>query len=68
MDHIAERIRQGMQSRGLSESALADATLIPRVTLRRRLVNPGGLTLDEITRIAGALEITVRDLTFSDAA
>lgn len=54
-DRLTEAITARMGARGLTEAALADASGIPRVTLRRRLTTGRGWTVDEIDRIADAL-------------
>lgn len=40
----------------ISVKALADTTAIPRMTLTRRLTDPASLTLNELERIAAALD------------
>jgi plasmid maintenance system antidote protein VapI len=40
----------------ITVKALADTTAIPRMTLTRRLTDPSSLTLNELERIATALD------------
>ena len=54
---IAAYIREQMKQAKHSENSLAEATGIPRVTLRRRLADPEDLTLSEVTRIALAVGV-----------
>lgn len=56
MPDTEKRIRNRMTAMGLSENALADRTAIPRMTLRRRLVDTDSMTLAEVERIALALD------------
>lgn len=64
---VAQAVTGAMQAGGWSEKALAEATGIPRVTLRRRL---GGSPFDvsELARIADALNVTVAYLIAEVAA
>lgn len=68
MQYIADRIEAGMAAREFSVSRLAEASLIPRMTLSRRLADPATFTLAELERIASALGIDPFDLTKPEAA
>lgn len=56
-----------MEAGGWSEKAMAEATAIPRVTLRRRLAG-GAFTIPELHAVANTLGTTVASLTAEDAA
>lgn len=53
---VERRIRDRMTELKISVKALADTTAIPRMTLTRRLTDPASLTLNELERIAAALD------------
>ena len=55
----AHIIRQQMNSQGSSINALARDTLIPRVTLQRKLNGHADFTITEARRIAEALGVEV---------
>lgn len=63
---VAQTVVSAMQADGWSEKALADATGIPRVTLRRRLVG-SPFNVAELAAIAAVLNTTVTAL-IEDAA
>lgn len=69
--HIPQRVAlavaAAMKAGDWSENALADATGIPRVTLRRRLAG-SAFNVAELAAIASALETTVTALIAEDAA
>lgn len=56
MQEVADRIRDRMTACRFTVKALADTTAIPRMTLTRRLTDPASLTLNELERIATALD------------
>lgn len=58
MDQITARIEALRLARGLSETQLATASAIPRMTFRRRLIDPASFTVSELDRVAAALETT----------
>lgn len=64
---VAEQVAQAMVAGGWSEKALADATGIPRVTLRRRLAG-AAFNVAELAAIAAVLNTTVSNLIGEDAA
>lgn len=64
---VARNVAQAMEADGWSEKALAEATAIPRVTLRRRLAG-APFDVAELAAIASALGVTVVDLVGEDAA
>jgi transcriptional regulator with XRE-family HTH domain len=68
MTQIATRIQALREAAGLSESRLADNSAIPRTTFKRRLVNPASFTLEEIERLADALDADPAWLWLGDAA
>jgi transcriptional regulator with XRE-family HTH domain len=68
MKHIADRIKDAMETSGISVSKLAELTGIPRMTLSRRLANPTTFTLGELVRIAEVLGITTESLVIAEAA
>lgn len=57
MSALSAALRSRMTNLGVSENALADRAAIPRSTLHRRLADPRSFYLDEIERVADALEI-----------
>lgn len=59
---VARVVSEGMKAHGLSINALAEATLIPRVTLGRRL---GGedFKVGELAAIAPIIGMTVAGIT-----
>lgn len=66
-ERVARTVGEAMKAGGWSEKALAEATRIPRVTLRRRLAG-SAFTIAELYAIAQTLETTVTDLVGEDAA
>lgn len=56
MHEVSMRIRQRMEELRFSVKSLGDTTAIPRMTLTRRLADPSTLTLNELERIATALD------------
>ena len=62
MQEVADRIRTRMAAREITVKALADTTAIPRMTLTRRLTDPSSLTLNELERIATALDTSAVEL------
>lgn len=58
----AELIRSQLAAHDLSVAALAEATGIPRMTLTRRLADPGSFTLSELSRVAAVLDLPIVDL------
>lgn len=63
----AQRIRQTMEHRGLSINELAEQTLIPRVSLQRKLNDRTDFTVTELRHIAKALCVRTSSL-IDDAA
>lgn len=69
MQQVADRIQDRMTARNITVKALADTAAIPRMTLTRRLTDPSSLTLNELERIATALDTSAIYLaTGQDAA
>jgi transcriptional regulator with XRE-family HTH domain len=64
---VAETVAAAMTASGWSEKALAEATGIPRVTLRRRLAG-AAFNVAELAAIADTLRTTVSDLIGEAAA
>lgn len=64
---VALAVAQAMEAGGWSEKALAEATGIPRVTLRRRLAG-AAFTTAELDAIAKTLDTSVSALVAEDAA
>jgi transcriptional regulator with XRE-family HTH domain len=64
---VAVTVAAAMEAGGWSEKALAEATGIPRVTLRRRLAG-AAFNVAELAAIAEALGTTVTDLVDRAAA
>lgn len=64
---VATKVAAAMESGGWSEKAMAEATGIPRVTLRRRLAG-ASFNVAELAAIAGTLGTSVSDLIGEDAA
>lgn len=64
---VASRVTTAMEVGGWSEKAMAEATGIPRVTLRRRL-SGAAFNVAELAAIASALNLTVAYLIDEDAA
>lgn len=60
--HLAAMIREAMQAQGVSENELAERTLIPRITLRRRLQGLPGIKITELLVIAEHLGLDAEDL------
>jgi transcriptional regulator with XRE-family HTH domain len=59
---VSEIVAEAMVAEGWSEKAMAEATGIPRVTLRRRLAG-AAFNVAELAAIADALGTTVSALT-----
>ena len=60
---ITAEIRAGMESAGISQRDMAEATTIPLVTLNRRLTGNGkALDMAELAAIAEVLGTSVTDL------
>lgn len=68
MLYIAERIEALRVAKGLSETQLATASAIPRMTFKRRMVAPDMFTIGELERVADALGTTAADLTLEVAS
>ena len=64
---VAQAVAEAMEAGGWSEKGLAEATGIPRVTLRRRLAG-SAFNVAELAAIASALGTTVTALVAEDAA
>lgn len=58
MEHIANRIQTLRVAKGLSETELATASGMSRMTLKRRLAAPDTFTFGELERVAKALDTT----------
>lgn len=56
---IPQRIEQQRVAAGLSETQLATMSAIPRMTLKRRMVDPSTFKMSELERVAAALDVTV---------
>ena len=56
---VAERVRVAMEQKGETEKGLADATGIPRTTLRRRLTGNSPFTVNELGAIAPCLGVAL---------
>lgn len=56
MEPITTRINTLREAAGLSESRLADNSGISRTTFKRRLAYPASFTLEEMERLALALD------------
>lgn len=64
---VSQTVADAMTAQGWSEKAMAEATGIPRVTLRRRLAG-AAFNVAELAAIAAALGTTVSALIDQDAA
>lgn len=64
---VASNVAAAMEAGGWSEKALAEATAIPRVTLRRRLAG-AAFNVAELAAIADTLGVPVVDLVGEAAA
>lgn len=64
---VAAKVAEAMEAGGWSEKAIAEATGIPRVTLRRRLAG-AAFTVAELHAIAATLGTTVTALVDEAAA
>ena len=64
---VSQTVADAMQAQGWSEKAMAEATGIPRVTLRRRLAG-AAFNVAELAAIADILGTTVSDLVDRAAA
>lgn len=60
---VAQAVAEAVKAGGWSEKGLAEATGIPRVTLRRRLAGGAPFNVAELAAIADALGTTVTALT-----
>lgn len=67
MQQIPPLIESLRRQRGLSETQLATTAGMTRMTLTRRMANPGAFQAGELDRIAVALGTTLLDL-LRDAA
>lgn len=65
---VAKKVVAAIEAGGQTELGIAEATGIPRVTLRRRLQGLNSFTVAELKAIATVLDIKVSDLTAEDAA
>lgn len=65
---VAENVAQIMASKDLNLHAVAQASNIPRNTLRRRLAGQSSFTVAEVECLAEALGVAVADLIGSTAA
>lgn len=59
---IARAVAEALADAGISHKAAADAALIPRTTLRRKLAGASPFTIPEIARLATVLGLTPSDL------
>lgn len=59
---VAAAVEAARGTAGLSEVVLADATNIPRSTLKRRLSGASPFTVEELDAIATALGVSIVDL------
>lgn len=66
-ERVAAKVAAAMEAGGWSEQRMAEATRIPRVTLRRRLAG-AAFNVAELAAIAEALGTTVSALIDRDAA
>jgi len=64
---VAAAVSDAMEAGGWSEKAMAEATGIPRVTLRRRLAG-ASFNVAELAAVASVLQTTVSDLINENAA
>lgn len=60
---VAKTVTESLKAGGYSEKAMAEATGIPRVTLRRRLSGTSPFNVSELDAIARTLGIPIRNLT-----
>ena len=65
---IADRVRAAMERAGVSEVALADATAIPRSTLRRRLSGRSDWLTGELVALCEPLGVSLLDLLADEVA
>lgn len=65
--NTAQHIREQMEHRGLSINELAEQTLIPRVSLQRKLSDRADLTVTELRHIAKALGVRTSSLIDDEA-
>lgn len=68
MQQIPLLIESLREQRGLSETQLATNSGMARMTLTRRMANPGSFTASELERVAETLGVTLLDLLRGDAA
>jgi len=54
---LASKVRQAMKDAGISDSALARTTGIPRPTLRRKVLGERDFSFAELAQVAVALDI-----------
>lgn len=62
-ERVTHSIREQMRSKGVSQTALASKLHLSQQAISRRLTGEVELTLDELGKIAGALDTTVEALT-----
>jgi transcriptional regulator with XRE-family HTH domain len=67
-ERIAASIREAMTAQGVTEVTLADATTIPRATLRRRLKGGGSLKVAELELVCAHLGLDPAELLAGAAA
>lgn len=67
-EQVAAAVETARVAAGMSEVALADATNIPRSTLKRRLAGASPFTIDELDAISAALAAPFASLLGVDAA
>lgn len=59
---VSDRIHAAMEAADETVYGLAQKTLIPKVTLLRKLAGGTSFTIDELDAIATALDVTPADL------
>lgn len=59
---VSDRIHAAMEAADETAYGLAQKTLIPKVTLQRKLAGGSSFTIDELDAIASALGVTPADL------
>jgi len=65
---VAARVRDAIDSAGITHVGLSESTGIPRTTLIRRLNGFAPFTLEELEAVAHVLGTSVSDLTRKGAA
>lgn len=65
---VADRIHAAMETADETTYGLAQKTLIPKVTLQRKLAGGSSFTVDELAKIARVLDIEVAELVRGVAA